>query len=423
MNKKPKILLISYLFAPNNAIGAVRPTKIAERLIKKGYDVDIFTYGYTGNDSFEVQGIVFNKYMVNDKPVAIKNAVSSGSGKKDNLLVYKLKRHYFTYLSSQRDKFFVEKFKKVYQTELCKNNYDIVFTSFGPLASIKAGLYVKKMNPEIKWICDFRDPIVVDFTPELYKPYFQYMQEISCKKADAIIAVSEGYLERVCKGRYKDKSYMIPNGFDLNDKPESGVAIDYSVLKLAYVGALYSGKRDLSPVFKAIKELSSENKIDLNKVVFEYAGSDFMVLKQQAEIHNVEEILHDNGRLTRSECLDLQFSSHSLVLSTWNDKKEFGVFPGKFLEYMLIGRPIVSVVDGDLKNSEVTAVINEGNFGVSYESVNDKEDFKNLKNYIHKLYVQVIEKQKLEFSPKEAVLERYNYSNIMERIESLLQKM
>lgn len=422
MTKKPKVLLVSYLFAPNNVIGAFRPSKIAERLVKDGYDVDVFTYGYTDNDSLEIEDAGINKYLVDSvkKEQRKVSKVSSLNKKKDNILVYKIKRHYVTYLSSRKDKRFLDEFKRVYDSVLFKNDYDAVFTTFGPLCNLQAGLYVKKKNPEIKWICDFRDPIVVDFAPELYRPYFKYMQEIACKKADYIVTVSNGYLNRICKGRYEDKSFMIPNGYDLKDKPKSEIILDNSILKLTYVGALYLGKRDLSPIFKAIKELNDENKVDANKIVFEYAGTEFVTLKNQAEQYSVDSILNDNGVLSRKDCLKLQFSSHALILSTWNTKGEEGVFPGKFLEYMLIGKPIISVVDGDLPDSEVTAVVKEGKLGISYESSNSKKDFQTLKDYIHKLYIETVENNGFEFNPNSTVLERYNYDNIMKKIEKLI---
>lgn len=422
MTKKSKVLLVSYLFAPNNVIGAFRPSKIAERLANDGYDVDVFTYGYTDNDSLVIEDTGINKYLVDSVKKEQRKVSKSSSlkNKKDNILVYKLKRHYVTYLSAKKDKRFLDEFKRVYDSVLFKNDYDAVFTTFGPLCNLQAGLYVKKRNPKIKWICDFRDPVVVDFAPELYRPYFKYMQETACKKADAIVTVSNGYLKRICKGRYKNKSFMIPNGYDLKDKPKSEIILDNSILKLTYVGALYLGKRDLSPIFKAIKELNDENKIDASKIVFEYAGAEFSTVKMQAEQHSMSDIIVDNGILSRKDCLDLQFSSHALVLSTWNTKGEEGVFPGKFLEYMLIGRPVISVVDGNLANSEVTSVIKEGNLGISYESANSENDFQTLKKYIHKLYVEIVENNGFEFAPNQTVLERYNYDNIMKRIEALI---
>lgn len=420
---KGKILLISHLFSPNNAIGAVRPTKIAKRLIADGYEVDVFTYGYTDNDSLESELEVTNKYVINNKKIEFKkDSGGAASPQQTSGFVYMLKRHYVTYLSQKRGKVFLNAFKKAYDETLCKNNYDAVFTTFGPLCCIEAGFYVKKKNPEIKWICDFRDPILVSVTPTLYRPYFKYIQDKACKKADVIVAVSNGYVQRICGDKYKEKTHMIPNGYEKTDL-ENIDAPPFSdgKLHITYVGALYSGKRDLSPIFKAAKELIDENSVDGEKIVFHYAGTDFSVFEAQAKNHGIQNTTENHGRLPRKECLELQYSSHILVLSTWNDKGEEGVFPGKFLEYMLMSKPIIAVVDGSLANSEVKLVMNETNLGVTYEAATANEDFALLKAYIKKQYDNVINNGETEFLPQKAVLDRYNYDNIIERIKDLIK--
>lgn len=422
MQKKSKVLFVSYYYPPNNAIGAVRPSKMIEKLTQDGYEIDLFTYGYTDNDTFEETETSIKKYVVNSQKRDVNLKTASLKKKKESRLLAEIKRHYITFLSMKRDKVFMDKFKKTYDEMLSRNSYEAVFTTFGPLCALQAGLYVKKKNPEVKWICDFRDPVVVEFSPKLFRPYFRYLQNKACKKADCVVAVSAGYLKRICRKKYKDKSYMIPNGYDLRDRVHfSDREIDNSYLRIVYVGALYLGKRDLSPVFKVLSELIDEKKIDRNKVVFEYAGSEFHVLEAQAERYGVESILHNNSKLPRKECLELQFLSHLLVLSTWNNKGEEGVFPGKFLEYMLIGRPILAVVDGNLKNSEVKQVMSEGRFGITYESACDSEDFGRLKDYIKEQYNNVMLGDGVHFSPEQSVLDRYNYDNIIKRIEALIK--
>lgn len=419
---KGKVLLISHLFSPNNAIGAVRPTKITKRLIADGYEVDVFTYGYTDNDSLYDEINVTNKYVINDKKVEFKkNTKVAGEPQQMAGFIYMLKRHYVTYLSQKRGEVFLNAFKKAYDEILCKNNYDVVFTTFGPLCCIEAGFYVKKKNPEIKWICDFRDPVLVSVTPTLYRPYFKYIQDKACKKADVIVTVSNGYMQRICGDKYKDKSHMIPNGYEKTDLENIADALfDDGKLHITYVGALYSGKRDLSPIFKAAKELIEENLIDAKKIMFHYAGTDFSVYEAQAQKYELKNHIEDCGKLPRKECLELQYASHLLVLSTWNEVGEEGVFPGKFLEYMLMNKPIVAVVDGGLANSEVKQVMDEGNFGVTYEAATASEDFNSLKAYIKKQYDNVINNGNVDFSPKKEVLDRYNYDNIIQRIEDIL---
>ena len=110
-----------------------------------------------------------------------------------------------------------------------------------------------------------------------------------------------------------------------------------------------------------------------------------------------------------------------LILATWNTEKECGVFPGKLLEYMLIGKPIVTTVTGDVPDSEVAQVVREGNLGIVYEEVNSEADFAKLKEYILTQYNYKVSGKELPFNPEQSVLDRYNYDTIIKRIEALIE--
>ena len=45
MADKKRILIISYYFAPQNVIGAVRPTKLAKYLTRMGHEVTVISGG------------------------------------------------------------------------------------------------------------------------------------------------------------------------------------------------------------------------------------------------------------------------------------------------------------------------------------------------------------------------------------------
>ena len=189
---------------------------------------------------------------------------------------------------------------------------------------------------------------------------------------------------------------------------------------IAYVGTLYEGKRKITPLFQVLRELADEGQVDLNKIFFDYAGGDGSYLLAQASGYNMGSVVRDHGVLPRKECLKMQFSSHLLVLSTWNNRGEEGVFPGKFLEYMLIRRPIISITDGNMPEGEVTSVMREGDFGVAYESIRDKEEIALLREYIRICYSEWLQKGSITYEPVQEVLERYNYNRIIKQIEELI---
>lgn len=412
-----RILIISELFYPKNAIGALRPTKIRKYLTEKGYTVDVITKSFAEKDSFE-NGRIWRIDAVKETNVS-KSAPTFHHT--NNSFIKGLKRFKRIIISLKSGKRYYRDVMRFIDTHPVPiSEYDAVFTTFGPVSSVLIGLELKRRYPKTKWLCDFRDPMVVEEVSVFLKPYMRVLQNRACRKADKIITVSNGFLKRICQNRYADKSYMITNGYDPSDIPDMPSAKTDGILHFVYAGALYEGKRKITPLFRAFRELADEGKIDIEKICFDYAGRDFQFLCEQAKDYDLNCILKDHGMLTRDECLDLQNSADFLVLCTWNNRGEEGVFPGKFLEYMLFNKPIIALVDGNRANSEVACVMREGKFGIACEAAVGGKDYAELKSYVQKQYQLFSDEKALEFAPEKEVLNRYNYDNIMRQIEELI---
>lgn len=421
-----KILIVSDFFFPSANIAAVRPSKIAKRLTADGYCVDVFTRYPIGDSADEYCNKVFSFQTGSGLKIQKEDIPRERTGIK-KVLFEKLNSIYMPLFNlkqafdmKKRNKQMLEAFKAFVANN--PQDYDAVFTTFGPLGSLLCGMYYKKKFPDVKWICDFRDPAVISQAGPLKNLNRRIKEQKSCRMADEIVTVSNGYMKRICGDKYEDKRHMIPNGYDRADMQyscEQGTA--EGRLDLAYVGIFYGFMRDIRPVFRAINELIAQGDIDREKIRINYAGSDNKTLFAQAEESSMQDIIVPHGVLAREDCLKLQFCSDLLILATWNTQKECGVFPGKLLEYMLIGKPIVTTVTGDVPDSEVAQVVREGNLGTVYEEVNDKEDFKKLKEYILTQYNHKINSGTVPFSPEKSVLERYNYDTTIKQIEALIE--
>lgn len=411
-----RILIISELFYPKNAIGALRPTKIRKYLTERGYTVDVITKSFAEKDNIE-NGQIWRI----DAAADTLECVSAAPRSSDRGLVKELKRAKRTLISIKRSKLYcrdVLRFIDTHSVQVLE--YDAVFTTFGPVSSIFIGLELKKKYPKIKWLCDFRDPMVVEEVSVFFKPYMRAIQNKACQLADKIIAVSRGYLKRICNGRYVDKSYMIPNGYDSEDLSLIRQTYSNGLLRFAYVGSLYEGKRKVSPLFQILRNLIDDGEISAEKICFDYAGNDYYFLAEQAKEYNLEGVLVNHGKLSRDACLQLQAEASFLVLCTWNNKGEEGVFPGKFLEYMLFNKPIIALVDGNIANSEVATVMREGNLGAVYEEKNSESDFEEMKKYFSDTFSEFYTTGQIKFVPSEDVLNRYDYGNIATKIEDLI---
>lgn len=425
-----KILLVSHLFYPNNSVGAVRPTKLAEFLSKKGYSVDVVTQDTCLDASLNADVSKIGKiFRLSDVKISdetdvlnVKKAsstVSANAGSSINSFIPTWVKNLKRFSNfNRKGKTFCKNFTNLIKSgKINLFEYDVVITSFGPLHSLFCGFVAKKINPNIRWICDFRDPIVLDFVPLLMKPMYRKYETSSCKKADAVTMVSNGYKERICAKQYESKAIVIPNGFDVEDIPKERTDKKSDKFVFTYVGALYDGRRDISNLFLALKELSDEGRVNLDSITFEYAGkgNGIDILTRQAKKHSVESIINNNGLLKREDCLSLQMRSDVLVLATWNTKEEKGVFPGKMIEYMLFNKPVISLVNGDLENCEITQAINNLKIGFSYEEISGQEKFNEFKEYVCNLV-----NGKVDFCPDREKVMEYEWNNIVKKFEAVI---
>ncbi|MBQ3100636.1 MAG: glycosyltransferase [Clostridia bacterium] len=426
-----KILIISYNFAPRQSVGSIRPTKLAQYLAAAGHEVDVVTakpYGDLDHSMDNALELVHRMdcidfRIVEEKPAAKNQTVSepqkNAAAKKTGAL-RKLKKELYECKKIKRSTDFAREFVKLVKSDLERfRSYDAVISSYGPVASHLCGLEFKKLCPGVMWIADFRDPMVLNISTRISGIYRRRIQKKVCKKADRLVAVSHGYYERIFDEEDKKKASVVYNGFDRADIDTSAVEPD-GEFSFTYVGIMYDGKRDFSPLLRLLTELIDEGEVSAADVKIKYAGTTFGVLKAQAERTGFKGQLVDLGKLPRTDCLKLQASSRHLLLSTWNEKGEYGVFPGKFLEYIMIGRPIVSFVSGDEPGSEVTAVMKRARLGVTYENATAEEDIPALREYLIRDYKAFKEGRDAEFSPDAAEVARFDFANTAKSFEEII---
>lgn len=425
-----KILIISYNFAPRQSVGSIRPTKLAQYLAEAGHEVDVVTakpYGDLDHSMDRALDLVHRMDCIDFKIVEEKPAVKNqpvsepqkNAPKKAGAL-RKLKKELYECKKIKRSADFAREFVKLVKSDLERfRSYDAVISSYGPVASHLCGLEFKRLCSDVMWIADFRDPMVLNISTKVSGVYRRRLQKKVCKKADRLVAVSNGYYERIFDQEDKKKASVIYNGFDRADIDCSAVEPD-GEFSFTYVGIMYDGKRDFSPLLKLLTELIDEGEMQAEDVKINYAGTTFGVLRAQAECTGFKGRLIDLGKLPRTDCLKLQASSRHLLLSTWNEKGEYGVFPGKFLEYIMIGRPIISFVSGDEPGSEVTTVMKRARLGVTYENATAEEDASVLREYLIRDYKAFKEGRDPEFSPDAAEVARFDFANTAKSFEEII---
>ena len=392
-----KILIVSYYFAPQNKIAAVRTTKIAKYLKRIGHEVEIICS--TVNDSYVDPILVGdieligpnNIYRISDhlllrsinrrlhknvshSSTPSKSLQGKSSGKTAKKRVAKLfPNSASVYLEIINSILWYRKAKSI-TNRLDIDSYDVILSSYGPLASPLLAHYIKIKSKRAKWISDYRDPIVQDIYHGLIRIYYKIKQYQFLRCSDASICVSEG-MKKYLRRFDKDAAiFVITNGYDPEDarwcKKNSLPMQSENKLIFSYCGALYQGKRDLSPLFCALSNLTGKNLINLGNIVLYYAGNEYQLLYDMAKNYGVEGILVDCGKVARDVSLTITYNSDIALIASWNDNSAQGVLTGKLFEILMLRKMIAAFISGNRANSELKKIIENINAGYAYEEAN-----------------------------------------------------
>ncbi len=425
------ILVISRGFAPNFAIGAIRSTKLSKYLSQYA-NVTVLTSSKNGKidtllerDMQNISRIVrFGSNAEDDL-----DTVSSGSRKKgskvrikhflQSVLTLILGQVLFEY---SRKVWLDNKFYSMGKKALLEHEtreFDVVISTYSPKSTHKIAQLYKKKHPQSFWIADFRDPVYRAFdTPFLMKWAAKTFPRRVCQKADVITSVSKGCLDSLNFDNHPNR-VVVTNGYDKDDLLDIEL-MNNDKFTISYMGRIYPAKQSLVPLFIAIAELIAEHQIDRNKICFQYAGpskNDFLL---QVAPFRLEDIIDATDSVDRKQSLKQQLQSHLLLLCSWNNKGEEGIVTGKLLEYMMIQKPIVALVQGTLKNSVVKEMISDGNLGFCYEEANKAIDTSLLKRFLLEQYETFVFGKANTFNPNKEYIEQYNYGTITSQIIQLL---
>lgn len=449
-NRK-KILLVCNYFAPENAIAAVRTTKLVKYLMREGFDVDVITekkdkieidemlkqdaegvqvYYTENSDKCKKICAYYQKFIkpYREKRMMILDNRERINRKTGNVEFYPFETAYP--VLGSLDYIFEQARQKDLAREVEKfirklGRYDWIITSYGDSFAYFVGKAYKKLYKDVKWIFDIRDAIYrYKFIPDLVRWIPLRYEEFIWKNADAIVGVSHGICNRVPM-KYKDKVHYISNGYDDSDVPNIDTRLS-TKMSFTYTGSMYGGLQNLSVFFVVLRKLIDENVFTRNDVEVHYAGkqSAYEIFKSQAKKEKLDEICIYHGRISRKKSMELQRQSDILLLAS-NDYKDNnrGVITGKLPEYMAACRPVIAIVTGDIENSEVRQIINKTNIGICYEESNKEEDIDRLEKYIYQQYFDIKNNGVSTYRPVESEKVKFKYSEIVQKYIRLIYKL
>ena len=283
---------------------------------------------------------------------------------------------------------------------------------------------------DILWIADLRDlwnlnPYV---SHTFIRTYFEERLELKTfENVDALTTTTDLAAKTLATLHPNNKIVPILSGYDKDDFRFLDSIIEnnenYNVnrqiedstkenkLKFIYAGSLYGGKRDPTNLFKAIRELDDENKLDSSNISIEFYGDDTN-LEAIANRYGLQDIIKIGGKISHEEVLKRQLDSDVLLLISWDNEKEKMFIPGKIYEYFALDKLVLSIghKEGSLKD-----LIDETKVGYHVS------DLESTKDALLNIYDEFVEKGKVELN-SDMNIEDYSMENMAKKFADLLNE-
>jgi len=408
----PKILLISYHYPPSSAVGGLRIANFSKFIPLSGWKSLVLTiknshvknidierlklinedniykagktwrlqdlYTLTKKVAINIRGNSVNNHGNTDKfENTVNNKERQGQG---NEKIYeKLRRYILSFLSlpdGDRNWVLPASIKAIRLVR--KMKIDCILTSGPPHSVHLTGWIVKKMTG-VRWVADFRDPWM---TTKAIREYVmrcalservnQWMEKEAIVTADLVVTSTKPLCEAL-KKRYCDtfnnkhgisynKFVHIPNGFDAEYFSKYNDLRKYEEFTLTHTGSMYFD-RSPEPIFKSIKELLEENKIQLTDIRVKLIGDCKTVgekyIRDMIRSYGLEQVVDVIDTIPYSQAVEIIKRSHLALV--FAPDQPFQI-PAKIYDYMGVGTRILAICN----DGATSDLVNETAIGRSF---------------------------------------------------------
>lgn len=366
-----KVLIVTYYWPPSGGSGVQRWLKFAKYLDKAGWEVTVLTPEHT---AFTIRDPSLMKDVPPQvdvlklpiwEPYDIFFKVSKWMGKgkpAQSDMITTGKKSMFQKVSSWiRGNLFIPdprifwvKPAATFLNDLIRSNQISKVITTGPPHSIHLiGLRLKKKNPGLQWIADFRDPwsewdlLDTLSLSSMARRRHRALEKEVLARADQVITIAPFHVRRF-EALGERKVELITNGFDEDDfaGTQRVRTAKFTVRHTGIVDEL----RDPRPVMQAILMACLEDPVIKEHLVVEFIGN--VNAGFQSDVGK-DPVLNGLTRFTpnvpHQQLLSMYAQTDLQLLILAHTSIAPGNLPGKFFEYLASGSPILSVgpVDGD----------------------------------------------------------------------------
>lgn len=442
-----KILIICSFYPPDSAISAVRPYMFAKYLSRLGNTVTVLRSGAfnsTPDESYiKLKNINVISYLGDkcDAELFDKNqfdnhkhiyAISKSNSKFRKYAIIRKIFHYLIEPINSKKRIKQAKYNFNLQKRVIDSineKYDVVISTYSELENVFAGEYAAK-HFGAKWIMDFRDSIVdhMNHNRYIWNLYAKKYEMFTLRKADLCTTVSNG-LRQELGHLYKNASVItLYNGFDVEEKEEDNHCLYHNntnnKLTICYTGQIYDLRLNgLKHFVVALKNLIENKTISKDQISFVYAGRNSDIVSKLFDEHSISDVLVDHGQIARTQAIALQNDSDVFLVLSWNTRSAKGILTGKFYEGIRANKPIISIVEGDIPNSELLELNSRYNYGFCYESCNKNMSSSDIERYIYNLCNEKQKTGQIVYKPSQDLFNAFCYEGIVKKLYSSIEQI
>jgi len=331
---RKQVLIITYVYPPDNYVGAARPHRFVKYLRRRGFAVRVLSSAAVGacstvDDIYRVRG-------------EIEHAPSRTGWFWTEWLIRQLALPYdegITWVPR------VTRLVRKWEHEgIYANSPPVLISTSPPLTTHLAALMLKRRFGW-QWIADFRDPVIGNPCRGPKSARMDaYLEGLYFRHADALIANTDAVavMWKHRRPEWSDKIHVIYNGFDPEILTPALPLPERTRRVLSHVGNLYGGRYP-SALFRSFERLISSGKLDPDGILLRMAGPASEPRDRDGS-HRWIEFLP--GQLPRREAERVAAESDWLLLLDF-DTPLLGDHPGlqvpaKLYDYLGVGRPILA---------------------------------------------------------------------------------
>ena len=376
-----------YYFPPVTGTAAKRNFRIAKAISQKAESVLVYTASQVQEGHVSTSDVTVQRIKAFDYRALLRRRTKDGAlpeESKSNVFAQSLIRLIntvpFNIIAGEGGLFYFFKLMSRANKVIRQKGITHLYSSYRPFADHYAAYWLKKKNPELIWIADFRD-LVIDphyrhiLFPEAHHRFFKKL----FAKADVLTTVSDGLAAHL--RAYHPKVITLRNGIDAIAPT---VPIATAHFTIAYTGSMFLDKRNAEPLFLALQQLFQDALLEAGDIRIVYAGKDSRYWKNMARKYRFESILEDRGMVSGEEATRIQKEACINLLLTISSEALRGVLTGKMIEYFESGSPVLGIIVGD-NDPELIEILAHLEAGATFSD--QPHDLDAIKDFLNKEYL------------------------------------